>query len=75
MEVYTARRLTLPSDKLVACSILTKTMTEIVQDDYVAGMWHRPLEGEILWMIEGDHRPGSRPDRVSIVLRLGLGLQ
>lgn len=38
MEAYTACELTFPSDKLVAYSILAKTMTEIVQDDYVAGM-------------------------------------
>lgn len=68
MEAYTACKLTFPSYKLVACSILAKIMTETVQDDYVAGMWRRSLEGEILWMIEGDYRPRSGPGRVRIVL-------
>lgn len=34
-------------------------MAEIVKDDYVAGMWRRYLEGKLLWMAHGNHKPGS----------------
>lgn len=63
VELYTASALTVPSDKLHACSGIAKRMAEIVQDDYVAGMWRRYLEGELLWMVIGNHQPGrwTRP--------------
>ncbi|KAM6536285.1 hypothetical protein FALCPG4_002294 [Fusarium falciforme] len=57
VELYTDSALTVPSDKLIACSGIVKRMAEIVQDDYVAGMWRRYLEGELLWVAHGDHRP------------------
>ncbi|KAH7230086.1 heterokaryon incompatibility protein-domain-containing protein [Fusarium redolens] len=58
-----ASALTVPSDKLIACSGIAKRVAEIVQDDYVAGMWRRYLEGELLWMVQGNHQPGrwTRP--------------
>ncbi|KAM5371636.1 hypothetical protein ACJZ2D_007916 [Fusarium nematophilum] len=37
VELYTASALTVPSDKLIACSGIAKRMAEILQDDYVAG--------------------------------------
>ncbi|KAH6989608.1 heterokaryon incompatibility protein-domain-containing protein [Ilyonectria sp. MPI-CAGE-AT-0026] len=55
--LYTASALTVPSDKLIACSGIVKRMAEIVQDDYVAGMWRRYLEGELLWSVPGNHQP------------------
>ncbi|KAM0083876.1 hypothetical protein ACKRZS_003916 [Fusarium odoratissimum] len=63
VELYTASALTVPSDKLIACSGIAKRVAEIVQDDYVAGMWRRYLEGELLWMVQGNHQPGrwTRP--------------
>lgn len=57
VELYTDSALTVPSDKLIACSGIAKRMAEIVQDDYVAGMWRRYLEGELLWVSHGNHRP------------------
>ncbi|ENH74341.1 hypothetical protein FOC1_g10004952 [Fusarium oxysporum f. sp. cubense race 1] len=52
-----------PSDKLIACSGIAKRVAEIVQDDYVAGMWRRYLAGELLWVVQGNHQPGrwTRP--------------
>ncbi|RSL59713.1 hypothetical protein CEP54_007169 [Fusarium duplospermum] len=44
VELYTASALTVPSDKLIACAGIAKRVAEIVQDDYVAGMWRRYLE-------------------------------
>ncbi|EXK76562.1 hypothetical protein FOQG_18701 [Fusarium oxysporum f. sp. raphani 54005] len=63
VELYTASALTVPSDKLIACSGIAKRVAQIVQDDYVAGMWRRYLEGELLWMVQGNHQPGrwTRP--------------
>ncbi|KAF4333103.1 heterokaryon incompatibility [Fusarium beomiforme] len=63
VEVYTASALTIPSDKLIVCSGIAKRMAEIVQDDYVAGMWCRYLEGELLWLVQGNHQAGrwTRP--------------
>ncbi|EWG38335.1 hypothetical protein FVEG_01586 [Fusarium verticillioides 7600] len=63
VELYTASELTVPSDKLIACSGIAKRVAEILQDDYVAGMWRRYLEGELLWVVEGNHQPGrwTRP--------------
>ncbi|RSL44660.1 hypothetical protein CEP53_011129 [Fusarium sp. AF-6] len=60
VKLYTASALTVPSDKLIACSGIVKRMAEIVQDDYVAGMWRRYLEGELLWMVQGNHHT-TRP--------------
>ncbi|KAI8676201.1 HET domain-containing protein [Fusarium sp. Ph1] len=57
VELYTDSELTVPSDKLIACSGIVKRMAEVVQDDYVAGMWRRYLEGELLWAAHGNHRP------------------
>ncbi|EEU37918.1 uncharacterized protein NECHADRAFT_88233 [Fusarium vanettenii 77-13-4] len=48
-----------PSDKLIACPGIVKRMIEIVQDEYVAGMRRRYLEGELLWMACGNHQSGG----------------
>ncbi|SCO92278.1 uncharacterized protein FRV6_16406 [Fusarium oxysporum] len=63
VELYTASALTVPNDKLIACSGIAKRVAEIVQDDYVAGMWRRYLAGELLWVVQGNHQPGrwTRP--------------
>ncbi|KAI5458928.1 heterokaryon incompatibility protein-domain-containing protein [Mariannaea sp. PMI_226] len=63
VELYTASTLTDPCDKLIACSGIVKMMTEVIQDSYVAGMWRRYLEGELLWVVQGNHQPGrwTRP--------------
>ena len=63
VELYTASALTVPSDQFIACSGIAKRMAEIVKDDYVAGMWRQYLEGELLWVVQGNHQPGrwTRP--------------
>ncbi|KAI8720062.1 HET domain-containing protein [Fusarium sp. LHS14.1] len=63
VELYTDSALTVPSDKLIACSGIAERMAGIVKDDYVAGMWRRYLEGELLWVAHGNHQPGrcTRP--------------
>ena len=63
VALYTESALTVPSDKLIACSGIAKKMAEVIGDDYVAGMWRRHLEGELTWMVQGNHKSGrwARP--------------
>ncbi|KAH6972470.1 heterokaryon incompatibility protein [Ilyonectria sp. MPI-CAGE-AT-0026] len=49
VEKYTACGITYPGDKLVALSAIAKTLTPVLQDEYVAGMWRRYLACELLW--------------------------
>lgn len=46
---YVRCDLTVESDKLLALSAIAKRMRPILQDEYVAGMWRRYLEAELLW--------------------------
>lgn len=59
VEQYTASALTFSSDKLIACCGVAKRIAEIVQDEYIVGMWRRYLEGELLWVVQ--HGRGSEP--------------
>jgi hypothetical protein len=60
VRAYTACELSFPSDKLVAISAVAKVMRDILQDEYVAGMWRRYLGFELLC---GDRvRTTSRPN-------------
>ncbi|KAM0232473.1 hypothetical protein ACHAP5_010726 [Fusarium lateritium] len=58
VEQYTASALTVPSDKLLACSGVAKRLSGVLQDDYVAGLWRRFLEGELLWVVQNNHQLG-----------------
>lgn len=58
VSAYTACGLTFPEDKLVALSGVAKVMANILRDDYVAGMWRRYLERELLWSVS-PHRRGN----------------
>ncbi|KAJ4419164.1 hypothetical protein N0V85_001120 [Neurospora sp. IMI 360204] len=59
VESYTACELTFQSDKLVACSGLAKIIQARINDEYVAGMWRKYLEHELLW--QPSFRYPSRP--------------
>lgn len=52
VESYTACKLTFQSDKLIACSGLAKIIQARIEDEYVAGMWRKYLEHELLWQPE-----------------------
>jgi hypothetical protein len=58
---YSTCALTFPSDKLVAFGGVAKHMAGILKDEYVAGMWRRYLEGELLWMVDRRSLPGEQP--------------
>lgn len=49
VRAYTACNLTFPSDKLPALSSVAKAMRRMLRDEYVAGLWRRFLEYELLW--------------------------
>jgi hypothetical protein len=51
VRAYTASDLSFPEDKLVALSSVAKAMRYAVQDTYVAGLWRRYLEFELLWCV------------------------
>ncbi|KAF4971614.1 hypothetical protein FSARC_1613 [Fusarium sarcochroum] len=52
VEIYSACALSFPSDKLVALSGIAKHVAEVFPDDYVAGMWRRRLEYNLLWYVD-----------------------
>ncbi|KAF6826248.1 heterokaryon incompatibility protein [Colletotrichum plurivorum] len=70
VKAYTACKLTFPSDKLIALSAVAKRMTGIYGDEYVAGMWRRYLERELIWSVSVRHADRrARPTRTPPVYR------
>jgi hypothetical protein len=66
VTAYSRTLLTKPEDKLVALSGVAKYMRAVNGGDgYVAGMWRRHLESQLLWCMTrhgyGDDRPASKP--------------
>jgi hypothetical protein len=57
--------LTNPGDKLIALSGIAKKMTEVIQDEYVAGMWRGYLASQLLWNVDDckqiNNEPSQRP--------------
>ena len=49
VRAYSACRLSFSQDKLIALSAIAKVTKKVLQDTYVAGMWRRYLEFELLW--------------------------
>lgn len=66
VRAYTACDLTFPGDKLVALSAVAKVIADRLQDEYVAGMWRRFLERELLWSMSGNSTGCSSPSRPKI---------
>lgn len=48
---YSECELTVPTDKVIALSGVAKRMREILQDEYVVGMWRRSLPYQLLWTV------------------------
>lgn len=65
VEKYSTCALTFQSDKLVAISAIAKLVQSFRKDEYIAGIWGRTLEKEMLWRVS--HLPvmvsGSQPYR------------
>ncbi|KAK0653113.1 heterokaryon incompatibility protein-domain-containing protein [Cercophora newfieldiana] len=57
VEIYSRGELTRPTDKLVAIGGLARLIQEKTGDDYIAGLWRRDLEHQLLW--RSDNRDGG----------------
>lgn len=62
---YCRRSLTMDGDKLVAFSGVAQMYCEILQDNYLAGLWRSRLHHELLWRFESTPRQvvGHRPSK------------
>ncbi|MCJ1403056.1 hypothetical protein MMC11_006279 [Xylographa trunciseda] len=60
---YTSGALSRESDKLIAISGIAARMREIIDDEYLAGMWRRHLAHQLLWQVRRleKHVPRTRP--------------
>ena len=63
---YSRAFLSHPEDKLVALSGFTKVIASLLEDEYVAGLWHRSLPMALLWRVKelspsADSCPYTRP--------------
>lgn len=67
VTAYTRCNLTFPSDKLVAISAIARRMRSTTQDQYIAGLWRRNLENQLLWFHTGDTEPRPKIYRAPTV--------
>lgn len=59
---YTRCEATMPSDKLIAISGLTKEFAQLFNDECVAGLWRKNLVNELLWQkMISNVAHGTRP--------------
>ncbi|KAF4635203.1 hypothetical protein G7Y89_g2896 [Cudoniella acicularis] len=56
VEAYSECSLTRSEDKLVALSVLAKSMRDATSDEYVAGMWRRTMAFDLPWWRETESR-------------------
>ena len=65
LESYRSCHLTKAEDKLIAISGLAKDIQQILDDEYLAGLWKRFLPSELMWQVDGctqsNGSPSSRP--------------
>lgn len=52
VEVYSKTELTFANDKLIALSGIAKAVSPLMGAPYVAGLWGKRLESQLLWRIE-----------------------
>lgn len=50
-------------DKVVAISGIARATRDQIDDDYVAGMWRRGLEGQLCWYVFNSKSPRPTPYR------------
>jgi hypothetical protein len=58
VEIYSKTQLTNASDKLIALSGIAKMMFDQIRGQYVAGMWLRYLECQLLWRVDPVYENG-----------------
>ncbi|KAF9063290.1 hypothetical protein BDP27DRAFT_1384962 [Rhodocollybia butyracea] len=59
--VYTLRKLSRPSDKLVALAGLAEQFQRVYQDEYLAGLWRKTILLDLLWTSERAGDVCTRP--------------
>ncbi|KAK7184485.1 hypothetical protein PSPO01_09519 [Paraphaeosphaeria sporulosa] len=57
VRAYTHRKLTRPTDRILALSGLAKEYCAALDDEYLAGLWRKSLFTELLWTVEGNTHP------------------
>ncbi|CAG9994286.1 unnamed protein product [Clonostachys byssicola] len=65
---YGRLELTVPSDRLIALSGLARHMQDLVQDEYVAGLWRSAMITGLLWRV--NHRERQRDGEETAARRL-----
>jgi hypothetical protein len=58
VEVYTHRRLTVPTDRIIAISGIAERYGRVLGDAYYAGMWRSSLSRALYWEVD---RRGMQP--------------
>lgn len=58
VEVYSRTRLTVSRDKLIALSGIAQEFSEKIKSRYVAGLWRKHLESQLLWQVNELYRDG-----------------
>ncbi|KAH8769399.1 heterokaryon incompatibility protein-domain-containing protein [Hyaloscypha sp. PMI_1271] len=54
VENYSRRKLTVPSDKILAIAGVAKALQSHIGSDYLAGLWRANLINDLLWHRKGD---------------------
>ncbi|KAH3957471.1 hypothetical protein HBH70_225220 [Parastagonospora nodorum] len=64
VEEYSKGKLSYASDRLVAVSGLARLLQKSIGSGYVAGMWRKNLELQLLWTVweMGETRPKNKPE-------------
>ncbi|KAH7348953.1 heterokaryon incompatibility protein-domain-containing protein [Rhexocercosporidium sp. MPI-PUGE-AT-0058] len=61
IEIYTQCALTFAKDKLVAISGMARELSKDMKCEYLAGLWRRDLEHQLLWKAKKAH-PATRKE-------------
>jgi hypothetical protein len=62
VEIYTRSALTFPKDKLVAISGMARELSGDMKCEYLAGLWRRDLEHQLLWKVITPHPATKKED-------------
>ena len=65
VHAFTSSSLTKPEDKMIALSGLASRVQQILDDEYLAGLWKRILPSQLMWQVydgrQGNELPSVRP--------------